>query len=241
MLAEFAYEEIIEPVPTRTGSDRLPAHPRPRPDRSPFPGPPRGLRALAVHPDTVALEGRSSRPAALPRTRSPPCSPSTETLSATSSANSPPRSRPTPVSITPRSPSPTSPTSTTRELEGHQTGHPWLVAQQGPYRLLSDRRRPLGARVPQQCTPALDRRPAPSSPVTAASQVSAHRIGSTPGVGRFHPRVLRRRRCALAVWTRRTTCYLPVHPWQWDEVVVPLFAPAIAAQRDRSAPPPTAI
>ncbi|NEB72387.1 IucA/IucC family siderophore biosynthesis protein, partial [Streptomyces fulvissimus] len=25
--------------------------------------------------------------------------------------------------------------------------------------------------------------------------------------------------------------YLPVHPWQWDDTVVPLFAPAVADRR----------
>ncbi|MEU1212231.1 IucA/IucC family siderophore biosynthesis protein [Streptomyces sp. NPDC005791] len=113
------------------------------------------------------------------------------------------------------------------ELEGHQTGHPWLVANKG--------RLGFSAADAARYTP--EARSATALPWIAVST----RIAGYRGVGRvaipedlyaqeLDPRVresfdgiLRGRGLDPAGYL-----FLPVHPWQWDEWIVPLFAPAIA-------------
>ncbi|MFE9727608.1 IucA/IucC family protein [Streptomyces sp. NPDC005794] len=113
------------------------------------------------------------------------------------------------------------------ELEGHQTGHPWLVANKG--------RLGFSAADAARFTP--EARSATALPWIAVST----RIAGYRGVGRvaasedlyeqeLDPRVresfngiLRGRGLDPAGYL-----FLPVHPWQWDEWIVPLFAPAIA-------------
>ncbi|MEV5162302.1 IucA/IucC family siderophore biosynthesis protein [Streptomyces sp. NPDC053728] len=113
------------------------------------------------------------------------------------------------------------------ELEGHQTGHPWLVANKG--------RLGFSAADAARFTP--EARSAAALPWIAVST----RIAGYRGVGRvatsgdlyeqeLDPDV---RESFTAVLSGRGLdpaeyLFLPVHPWQWDEWIVPLFAPAIA-------------
>ncbi|MFJ4966277.1 Aerobactin synthase [Streptomyces sp. ADI96-02] len=114
------------------------------------------------------------------------------------------------------------------ELEGHQTGHPWLVASKG--------------RVGFSAADAARFTPETRTPLRLPWIAVSHRIAQYRGVGRLtapdrlydeelDPSV----RASFASGLRdagldpQDYLYLPVHPWQWDEWIVPLFAPAIAA------------
>ncbi|MER5892736.1 IucA/IucC family siderophore biosynthesis protein [Streptomyces sp. NPDC001876] len=113
------------------------------------------------------------------------------------------------------------------ELEGHQTGHPWLVANKG--------RLGFSAADAARFTP--EARSATRLPWIAVSTRIAGYRGvkalETPGhlyAQELDPAV---RASFDAVLRARGLdpqdyLFLPVHPWQWDEWVVPLFAPAIA-------------
>ncbi|MFE3519110.1 IucA/IucC family protein [Streptomyces sp. NPDC059166] len=114
------------------------------------------------------------------------------------------------------------------ELEGHQTGHPWLVANKG--------RLGFSATDSSRFTP--ESRSAATLPWIAVST----RIAGFRGVGRVAtPEDLYahelsadvRESFAAALRDRghdpADYLLLPVHPWQWDEWIVPLFAPALAA------------
>ncbi|MEE4545518.1 IucA/IucC family siderophore biosynthesis protein [Streptomyces sp. V4-01] len=113
------------------------------------------------------------------------------------------------------------------ELEGHQTGHPWLVANKGRIgfsdadaaRWAPEARRPV--RLPWI---AVHRDLAAfrgTGTVTTPELLYAEELA---------PAVLETFRHAIADRHRDPRDYLllPVHPWQWDQVVAPLFAPAIA-------------
>jgi siderophore synthetase component len=118
-------------------------------------------------------------------------------------------------------------------LEGHQTGHPWLVLNKG--------RLGFSAADAAHWTPEA-RHPQPLPWIAARTGLASYR--GTAGLedpARLYAR-------ELAPDTLRTFdavlrgqgldpadyLYLPVHPWQWDEIVVPLFTPSIA---DRSIVP----
>lgn len=112
-------------------------------------------------------------------------------------------------------------------LEGHQTGHPWLVANKGR----------LGFSAGDAATWAPEARTPQRLPWLAAHHRIAHYRGiptlATPD--RLYGE-------ELAPATRHTFArtiadagrdpadylYLPVHPWQWDETIAPLFAPQLA-------------
>ncbi|MFF6895527.1 IucA/IucC family siderophore biosynthesis protein [Streptomyces microflavus] len=113
------------------------------------------------------------------------------------------------------------------ELEGHQTGHPWLVASKG--------RLGFSAADTARFTPET------RSPLQLPWIAVSTRIAQYRGVGRLTtPEQLYDEELDLSVrasfaaelHTRgldpASYLYLPVHPWQWDEWIVPLFAPAIA-------------
>ncbi|MEU6484109.1 IucA/IucC family siderophore biosynthesis protein [Streptomyces sp. NPDC046887] len=113
------------------------------------------------------------------------------------------------------------------ELEGHQTGHPWIVLNKGR----------VGFSATQTATWAPEARTPVTLPWIAVSRTLATYRGistlSTPddlysgelgdGVRETFTAVLHARGLDPADYL-----LLPVHPWQWDEVVVPLYAPAIA-------------
>ncbi|WP_432024216.1 IucA/IucC family protein [Streptomyces parvus] len=113
------------------------------------------------------------------------------------------------------------------ELEGHQTGHPWLVASKG--------------RLGFSAADAARFTPETRSPLRLPWIAVSTRIAQFRGVGRvstpdqlYAGELDREVRDAFADVLRarghdpEDYFYLPVHPWQWDEWIVPLFAPAIA-------------
>lgn len=113
------------------------------------------------------------------------------------------------------------------ELEGHQTGHPWLVLNKG--------RIGFSALDAARWAPEA-RRPAALPWIAVSSALSRYR-----GVSRLaSPDDLYRHeldepvRAAFDAALRArgldpaAYLFLPVHPWQWDEVLLPLYAPAIA-------------
>lgn len=112
-------------------------------------------------------------------------------------------------------------------LEGHQTGHPWLVLNKGR---LGFSARDAGRWAPEARTPA--RLPW----IAVSTRLAAYR--GVPGldtpeqlyaaeldapVRDAFTRALRERGLDPSAYL----C-LPVHPWQWDQVLLPLYAPSIA-------------
>ncbi|MFF2577976.1 IucA/IucC family protein [Streptomyces goshikiensis] len=114
------------------------------------------------------------------------------------------------------------------ELEGHQTGHPWLVLNKGR----------IGLSAADTAAWAPEARTRQRLPWLAAHTSLAEYRGTA---GLEDP--ARLYRAELDPVTRAAFdqalrdrgldpsgyLYLPVHPWQWDEVVLPLFAPALAS------------
>ncbi|WP_207919369.1 IucA/IucC family siderophore biosynthesis protein [Micromonospora sp. KC207] len=115
------------------------------------------------------------------------------------------------------------------ELEGHQTGHPWIFANKGR----------VGFSGPDRHAHAPEARRR-----TRLRWMAAHRdIAEHHGLpGLDGPALIGReldpdtRDAFTAVLTGRGLVptdyvWLPVHDWQWDEVVVPLFAAQLATGR----------
>lgn len=115
------------------------------------------------------------------------------------------------------------------ELEGHQSGHPWLVANKG--------------RMGFSASDAADWAPESRTPrrlpwIAVRKGLAVYRgvrALAEPGMlyagelgpatrGRFDA-ILRSRGLEP-----EDHLLLPVHPWQWDETIVPLFAAEIARQ-----------
>ncbi|MFH8557568.1 IucA/IucC family protein [Streptomyces celluloflavus] len=116
------------------------------------------------------------------------------------------------------------------DLEGHQTGHPWLVANKGR----------LGFSAADAALWAPEARIPQRLPWLAAHHGLAHYRGvpalATPD--RLYGEELSpatqdafARTVAAEGRDPGDYLYLPVHPWQWDETIAPLFAPQLA---DRS-------
>lgn len=113
------------------------------------------------------------------------------------------------------------------ELEGHQTGHPWIVVNKG--------RIGFSAGDAARWTP--EARQATRLPwIAVASSLAAYRgTAALATPDRLYERELDpavRDRFDAVLRGRgldpRTYLLLPVHPWQWDEILLPLFAPAVA-------------
>ncbi|MFF8556665.1 IucA/IucC family protein [Streptomyces sp. NPDC015501] len=113
------------------------------------------------------------------------------------------------------------------ELEGHQTGHPWLAASKG--------RLGFSASDADRFTPEA-RTPLRLPWIAVSTRIARYR-----GVGRvgtpeelYAGELDQDVRDAFADVLRargrdpQDYFYLPVHPWQWDEWIVPLYAPALA-------------
>nr|WP_247706801.1 IucA/IucC family protein [Streptomyces liliiviolaceus] len=114
------------------------------------------------------------------------------------------------------------------ELEGHQTGHPWIVLNKGR----------LGFSATDVAQWAPEGRRATVLPwiavhtslatyrgvqgLDSADQLYARELD--PAVRTSYDSALRARGLAPESYL-----YLPVHPWQWNDVVLPLFAPSVAA------------
>ncbi|MEV4616421.1 IucA/IucC family siderophore biosynthesis protein [Kitasatospora sp. NPDC049258] len=105
------------------------------------------------------------------------------------------------------------------ELEGRQTGHPWIVPNKG--------RIGFSAQDAARWAPEA-RRPQPLPWLAVHRSLAEYR-----GPADLYERELDSPERLRAVLGERADEYLllPVHPWQWDEVVVPLFAPWIADGR----------
>ncbi|MGP4114172.1 IucA/IucC family protein [Streptomyces sp. 4N509B] len=112
-------------------------------------------------------------------------------------------------------------------LEGHQTGHPWLVANKGR----------LGFSTSDATRWAPEARAPRALPWLAVHRDLAQYRGvpalATPD--RLYDEELAEPTRATFARTvsdqgRNPDHYLwlPVHPWQWDETIAPLFAPQIA-------------
>ncbi|MFJ6759166.1 IucA/IucC family protein [Streptomyces sp. NPDC091273] len=113
-------------------------------------------------------------------------------------------------------------------LEGHQTGHPWLVLNKGR----------IGLSASDTAAWAPEARTRQRLPWLAAhTSLAAYR--GTAGLedpARLYSAELDPVTRAAFDQTLRDRgldplhyLYLPVHPWQWDEVVLPLFAPALSS------------
>ncbi|MFD9796615.1 IucA/IucC family protein [Streptomyces sp. NPDC059070] len=113
------------------------------------------------------------------------------------------------------------------ELEGHQTGHPWLVLNKG--------RLGFSASDAARWAPEA-RRPARLPWIAVRRDLAQYRgVAALATPDRLYARELdpgARDAFAGALLGRGLDpaeyLYLPVHPWQWDEVVLPLFGPAVA-------------
>ncbi|MGD9483980.1 IucA/IucC family protein [Streptomyces sp. TRM70308] len=113
------------------------------------------------------------------------------------------------------------------ELEGHLTGHPWLVASKGRLgfsaadadRWAPEARTP--ARLPWVAVHRELARYRGTPALATADRLYADEL--TPRTRQVFARTVldRRRDPADYLW-------LPVHPWQWDETIAPLFAAQLA-------------
>ncbi|GGV61579.1 iron transporter [Streptomyces longisporoflavus] len=114
------------------------------------------------------------------------------------------------------------------ELEGHQTGHPWLVLNKGRIGFsASDTARwaPEARRTTRLPWIAVHTDLAAYRGVAGVKTAEDLYIRElTPATRESFADILRARGLDPQAYL-----YLPVHPWQWDDVVLPLFAPSVAA------------
>ncbi|MGW6509266.1 IucA/IucC family protein [Streptomyces niveus] len=113
------------------------------------------------------------------------------------------------------------------ELEGHQTGHPWLILNKGRigFSAVDSTRWAPESRAPSRLpwlavsTALAAYRGVPS----LASPEQLYGSELDPATREAFASVLRSRGLDPDAYL-----YLPVHPWQWDEVLLPLYAGEIA-------------
>ncbi|MFE5668823.1 IucA/IucC family protein [Streptomyces niveus] len=114
------------------------------------------------------------------------------------------------------------------ELEGHQTGHPWLILNKGRigFSAVDSTRWAPESRAPSRLpwlavsTTLAAYRGVPS--LATPDRLYASELD--PATREAFASVLRSRGLDPGAYL-----YLPVHPWQWDEVLLPLYAGEIAA------------
>ncbi|MFC8269306.1 IucA/IucC family protein [Streptomyces cinereoruber] len=245
LLAEFAYEEVIEPLPAEPlpaeplPADRLPAEPRDgesgrytlrlddgtaltfRARRGAYDG-------WRIAADSITHEGRPLtdpfdflvRARGLLRLDGATLGHFIRELSATLAADT----RLDHTALTAHELAELS----YAELEGHQTGHPWLVLNKG--------RIGFSASDTARWAPEA-RRPTRLPWIAVSNRLAAYRgvpSLTTPDLlysGELDPEVRASFRAVLTARGHTPDDYLllPVHPWQWDEVLLPLYAPAVAA------------
>ncbi|MEV0114015.1 IucA/IucC family siderophore biosynthesis protein [Streptomyces sp. NPDC050844] len=262
MIGEFAYEEIIEPVPAVPGP--IPA------DRDPDPGPGPGdadSYSLRLDGPQAEDDGHARPPAPAPRLTfrarrgsygSWHVDPDSLTLTG---GDGPPRPFGDPLrflvesrrtlgidgatlghlirelTVTLAADARLDRTALTAaqlaelgyaELEGHQTGHPWLVLNKGR----------IGFSASDAARWAPEARHAGPLPwIAVHTDLAAYRgVAGLDTAERLYDRELTaatRESFANILRARgldpQKYLYLPVHPWQWDDVVLPLFAPSVAA------------
>jgi siderophore synthetase component len=114
-------------------------------------------------------------------------------------------------------------------LEGYQTGHPWIVLNKGRVGFSAS---------DAQLYPPEARRPMSLPWIAAHRDLAEYR--AVPGLdanrlytGELDADTLSAFRAVLRHQNADPDAYhwLPVHPWQWDETVLPLFTPYIADRR----------
>ncbi|MEO3753970.1 IucA/IucC family siderophore biosynthesis protein [Streptomyces sp. B6B3] len=113
-------------------------------------------------------------------------------------------------------------------LEGHQEGHPWLVANKGR----------IGFSASDAARWAPEARTARPLPWLAVHRDLAQYRGvpALAGPERLYaeelPAPVRERYTRIVAEQGRDPSrylWLPVHPWQWDETIAPLYAPQVAS------------
>ena len=113
------------------------------------------------------------------------------------------------------------------ELEGHQTGHPWLVLNKGRLGFSGDdaARWSPEARIPGRLPWIAVRRDIATyrgvEALATPERLYARELDEPVRVA--FADALRARGLDPAAYL-----YLPVHPWQWTEMILPLFAAAVA-------------
>ncbi|MEU6672583.1 IucA/IucC family siderophore biosynthesis protein [Streptomyces sp. NPDC046925] len=114
------------------------------------------------------------------------------------------------------------------ELEGQQTGHPWLVLNKGR----------IGFSASDTARWAPEARRTTRLPwIAVHNELAVYRgVAGLEAAEELYTRELpSATREAFADILRargldpHAYLYLPVHPWQWDDIVLPLFAPSVAA------------
>ncbi len=237
LLAEFAYEEVLEPVPVEDADVDKNGDEEGGPDRYALrldDGTTLTFRARRgaygswrVAPDSIAHEGRPLtdpfdllvRARGLLRLDGATLGHLIRELSATLAADT--RLDHTALTVNELADLPYA------ELEGHQTGHPWLVLNKG--------RIGFSASDTARWAPEA-RRPARLPWIAVSNRLAAYR--GVPGLEtpdllyarELDPEVRAAFRTALSARGHAPDDYLllPVHPWQWDEILLPLYAPAVA-------------
>ncbi|WP_443066656.1 IucA/IucC family protein [Streptomyces sp. NBC_01255] len=227
-LAEFAYEEIVEPVPADDGE---PDHHALRLDDGTtltFRARRGAYGGWRVAADSIAHEGRPMtdpldflvRARSLLRLDGATLGHLIRELSATLAADA----RLDRTALTADRLAELS----YAELEGHQTGHPWLVLNKGR----------IGFSATDAARWAPEARRATRLPwIAVSNRIAAYRgVAGLQTPDRLYdqeldPEVHAAFRAELTARGHEPDGYLllPVHPWQWDEVLLPLYAPAVAA------------
>ncbi|MFI6088906.1 IucA/IucC family protein [Streptomyces sp. NPDC051218] len=114
------------------------------------------------------------------------------------------------------------------ELEGHQTGHPWLVLNKGR----------IGFSASDAARWAPEARLTAELPwIAVHTDLAAYRgvVGLDAAEKLYTRELASATRESFADILRargldpHAYLYLPVHPWQWDDIILPLFAPSVAA------------
>lgn len=113
------------------------------------------------------------------------------------------------------------------DLEGHQSGHPWLIPNKGR----------TGFSAPDSSRWAPESRTPSRLPwIAVSTSLAVYRgVPSLASPGQLYAAELgpaTRENFAAVLRSRgldpATYLYLPVHPWQWNEVLLPLYAAEIA-------------
>lgn len=113
------------------------------------------------------------------------------------------------------------------QLEGHQEGHPWLVANKGR---LGFTAADAARYAPEARTPLRLPWLAAHRDLAAYRGVPALADSDRLYADELAPAVRERFAAAVAAEGRDPAAYLwlPVHPWQWDATIAPLFAQQLA-------------
>ena len=115
------------------------------------------------------------------------------------------------------------------QLEGHQTGHPWIVLNKGRIGFSA---------ADAQVYPPEARRPMTLPWIAVHQDLAQYR--AVPGLdedGLRGQELGEDLRAAFTEVLRGQNLdparyhWLPVHPWQWDETILPLFAAEVATKR----------